>query len=125
MGTPPFGPPDEKILVALRCSRFRVLRSLATVFPTPGLLGVSFRSYRFSAPRSSGLLWSSFSLTWTDLVALRCKKKKKHTYFPMKNQRFHRSRYIDGVQTSFMFIKKFDLPVAAARRPTSELVTIT
>ena len=42
----------------------------------------------------------------------------------MKNQRFHRSRYIDGVQTSFIFIKKFDLPVAAARRPTSELVII-
>ena len=40
----------------------------------------------------------------------------------MKTQRFHRSRYIDAVQTSVIFIKKFDLPMAAARRPTSELV---
>ena len=48
----------------------------------------------------------------------------RNTYFSMKTQRFHRSRYIDGVQTSVIFIKKFDLPMAAARRPTSELVII-
>ena len=48
-------------------------------FRPPGSLGVDF-----PAPRSPELLWSSFSLLRTDLVALRCEKKLvKNTWPPV------------------------------------------